>query len=64
MYRLKKSTDYLKHLLTMINVLSSSVINGIAIPFPFDNMDQNYSTVQNSTQLQAWKIFPYNSIDL
>ena len=29
MYRLKKSTDYLKHLLTMINVLSSSVINGI-----------------------------------
>ena len=54
------STDNLKALSTPLHVLSSSLISGITTPCSLRNIEQNYSSVKNSIQLQSSKTFTYN----
>ena len=42
----------------------NSLIRGITAPFPFNNIDENFSSVKNSTKYKSSKYFPGNSINL
>ena len=56
------STDYSKDPSTSLNGSSSSVIRCITTSFSLRNIDQNDSSVKNSTQFYSSKSLPDNSI--
>ena len=56
--------DYSKAPSTSLNGSSSSVISSITTTFSFRNIDQNDSSVKNSTQFKSSKHFPDISIYL
>ena len=55
--------DDLKDSSTTLNVSSSSFISGITNLFSLLNIDQNYSSVKNSTQFKSSTPPPANSIE-